>query len=74
VGAPIVYARVDLIRDATGRLALMELEAIEPDLYLDLAPDGGDAFARAAMAAVYQNGSTACRQATVRGQRSAGRL
>lgn len=39
------YARVDLIRGADGRLLLMELEAIEPDLFLQHAPDGGAAFA-----------------------------
>lgn len=33
--APPLYARIDLIRLGDGRLALMELEAIEPDLYLE---------------------------------------
>jgi glutathione synthase/RimK-type ligase-like ATP-grasp enzyme len=46
-GRPLTYARVDLIRDPQGRLRLMELEAIEPDLYLEFAPDSGAAFARA---------------------------
>jgi glutathione synthase/RimK-type ligase-like ATP-grasp enzyme len=46
-GRPLTYARVDLIRDPQGGLRLMELEAIEPDLYLEFAPDGGAAFARA---------------------------
>lgn len=46
------YARVDLIRRLDGRLALMELEMIEPDLFLDHAPDGGKAFARAMRAAI----------------------
>ena len=46
-GRRLVYARVDLIRDAAGALKLMELEAIEPDLYLEHAPDSGAAFARA---------------------------
>lgn len=41
------YARVDLVPDAAGRPLLMELELIEPDLYLDLAPDRGANFARA---------------------------
>lgn len=41
------YARVDLIRGPEGRLVLMELEAIEPDLFLQHAPDGGQAFATA---------------------------
>lgn len=34
-----LYARIDLIRLADGTLALMELEAIEPDLYPDLDPE-----------------------------------
>jgi len=46
-GRPLTYARIDLIRDPQGDLQLMELEAIEPDLYLEHAPDGGAAFARA---------------------------
>ena len=41
------YVRVDLIRLPEGRLAVMEVEAIEPDLYLHLAPDGGDMLALA---------------------------
>jgi glutathione synthase/RimK-type ligase-like ATP-grasp enzyme len=44
-GRPLTYARIDLIRDPGGRLRLMELEAIEPDLYLEHARDGGEAFA-----------------------------
>lgn len=47
----LVYARVDLIRDRDGALKLMELEAIEPDLYLDLAPDAGPRFVEAVMQA-----------------------
>lgn len=34
-----LYARVDLIRLPDGQLALMELEAIEPDLYVEQDPD-----------------------------------
>ena len=34
-----LYARVDLLRIADGSLALMELEAIEPDLYPDMAAE-----------------------------------
>jgi glutathione synthase/RimK-type ligase-like ATP-grasp enzyme len=43
-GLPL-YARVDLVRDAAGQPRLMELELVEPDLYLDLAPDAGAGFA-----------------------------
>ena len=43
----LTYARVDMIRAFDGRLALMEVECIEPDLYLDLIPEAGPALARA---------------------------
>ncbi len=46
-GCDLAYARIDLLRGEDGVLRLMELECIEPDLYLDLAPDGGAAFAAA---------------------------
>ncbi|MEN2789234.1 hypothetical protein ABC974_06325 [Sphingomonas oligophenolica] len=36
---PSLYARVDLLRLPDGNLALMELEAIEPDLYPHMAPE-----------------------------------
>jgi glutathione synthase/RimK-type ligase-like ATP-grasp enzyme len=48
----LAYARVDLIRVEDGGLALMELELIEPDLYLRHAPDRTQAFAKALLAAV----------------------
>ena len=40
------YARVDLVSDGQGGWLLMELELVEPDLFLRYAPDG-DAFAAA---------------------------
>jgi glutathione synthase/RimK-type ligase-like ATP-grasp enzyme len=39
------YARVDMVPNASGELMIMELELIEPALFLDAAPDGGAAFA-----------------------------
>lgn len=48
---PPLYARVDMVRLPDGSLALMELELIEPALFLHLAPDGGAAFASAILAA-----------------------
>nr|WP_294850566.1 hypothetical protein [uncultured Sphingomonas sp.] len=47
--AESVYARVDLIRGDDGQLKLIELELIEPALWLELAPDGGASFAAAMM-------------------------
>ncbi len=44
-GEPLLYARVDLVRDAEGRPLLMELEAIEPDLFLEYHPDAPARFA-----------------------------
>lgn len=49
-GTPL-YARVDVAHDADGRPVLMELEAIEPCLYLDLVPGTAERFAGAVLAA-----------------------
>ncbi len=35
----LLYARADMVRDAAGRFCLMELELIEPDLYLTYDPE-----------------------------------
>ena len=43
----LLYARLDLVRVA-NRLAIMELELIEPMLYFDQAPDAAGRLARAA--------------------------
>lgn len=40
------YARIDIVKDNQGRVALMELELIEPQLFLDLFPKSADALAR----------------------------
>ena len=47
----LVYARVDLI-DVDGQPTLMELELIEPDLFLRMAPGSGARFAAAVVAAL----------------------
>lgn len=44
---PLLYARIDMIRDSTGAFRLMELELIEPALFLSHARDGGAMFAKA---------------------------
>ncbi len=50
--ATATYARVDMIADETGRLRIMELELIEPALFLHHAPGQGRAFAEAIRSAV----------------------
>lgn len=44
---PLTYGRIDLIRHPDGSLRVMELEAIEPDLFLEHAPEAGARFAAA---------------------------
>ena len=41
------FARVDMVGDCDGKLHIMELELIEPSLFLQFSPDGGAAFAAA---------------------------
>lgn len=52
--ADATYARVDMVRDNAGELAIIELELIEPALWLQHAPDGGEAFASAVRSALAQ--------------------
>ena len=47
VEEPLLYARVDMVRDASGRPMLMELELVEPDLYLQHDAAGGRTFVEA---------------------------
>jgi glutathione synthase/RimK-type ligase-like ATP-grasp enzyme len=49
--AKATYARVDIVPDDEGTLRIMELELIEPSLFIDHAPDGGAAFTRAILSA-----------------------
>ena len=49
---PPVYARVDMVGDAAGMLHIIELELIEPSLFLHHAPDRGAAFGAAVYAAI----------------------
>lgn len=42
---PPFYARIDMVADPSGQPRIMEVELIEPDLYLDLSPDQGAHFA-----------------------------
>lgn len=52
--AQATYARVDMVPDAEGMLRIMELELIEPALWLQHAPEGGADFASAVRRAVEQ--------------------
>lgn len=51
IAEPLLYARIDLISDGAGNYLLMEAELIEPQLFLEHAPDGGRLFAEAVRAA-----------------------
>jgi hypothetical protein len=53
-GAPagLLYARADFVRGTDGRLKLIELEAIEPYLFLTYAPSAADDLVRALAAAL----------------------
>jgi len=42
-----LYARVDMLRDPDGAPVLLELEAVEPNLYFDQAPEGAALLAEA---------------------------
>ena len=46
------YARVDIVPDDESVLRIMELELIEPALFLDHSPDEGAAFTRTILSAV----------------------
>lgn len=47
VGVELLYARVDMVRDAAGELVLMELELVEPYFYPEQGPRSGEVFAAA---------------------------
>lgn len=49
--AKATYARVDMVPDDDGVLRIMEMELVEPALFLDGAADGGAAFVRSILSA-----------------------
>jgi hypothetical protein len=53
-GYPTLYARVDLVRDEESELCLMELELIEPSLFLEQAPQAVERLAEAIAARFLQ--------------------
>ena len=52
--AEALYARVDMVADEEGALRIMELELIEPALWLQHAPDKGTAFTSTIAQAIEQ--------------------
>jgi glutathione synthase/RimK-type ligase-like ATP-grasp enzyme len=52
VDEPLLYARVDLVRGLDGMPQLIELELIEPDLYLGYDEGAGERFAQAVREAI----------------------
>jgi glutathione synthase/RimK-type ligase-like ATP-grasp enzyme len=50
--AKATYARVDIVPDDEGTLRIMELELIEPSLFLDHAPSAAAAFTRSILSSV----------------------
>jgi glutathione synthase/RimK-type ligase-like ATP-grasp enzyme len=51
----LLYARIDLIRDAQGNPCLLELELTEPSLFFAYAAGSAQRFAAAALALITQN-------------------
>ena len=49
VEVPLLYARIDLVPDAAGELRLIEMEAVEPRLFLDVAPGAAERVAAAVL-------------------------
>jgi glutathione synthase/RimK-type ligase-like ATP-grasp enzyme len=47
IASPLLYARIDFVRDDSGDFAVMELELIEPSMYLRTDAEAPARFARA---------------------------
>ena len=47
IALPLLYARIDLLRDDTGRWVLNELEVVEPSLFFRHAPAAAQKLASA---------------------------
>jgi glutathione synthase/RimK-type ligase-like ATP-grasp enzyme len=56
LGVPLLFARVDLVAADDGTLELGEVEAIEPDLYLEQSEEGTRALADAIVARLVDGG------------------
>ena len=53
-----VYARVDMLHDNDGALAVMELELVEPELFMRLHPPAAEALADRIAVALQAGGGT----------------
>ena len=51
---PPAYARIDLVRDQQGQPRVMEVELVEPELFLRHAPESAQAMARAIVSQLSQ--------------------
>ncbi|GHP01158.1 ATP-grasp domain-containing protein [Reticulibacter mediterranei] len=54
LSSPTLYARVDLVHDVNGKPCVMEVELVEPGLWLAWAPDAAERFADAIAREVLQ--------------------
>jgi len=50
--SPLLYGRVDLVRDARGRPCVLELELTEPSMYFAHAPGSAERFVSAVLARI----------------------
>jgi glutathione synthase/RimK-type ligase-like ATP-grasp enzyme len=55
---PVLYARVDLVRDDAGEPLLIELEVTEPQLFLRFSPEAAETLADAVVARAGSAGSS----------------
>ena len=60
IDEPLLYARIDLVRGLGGAPQLMELELVEPDLYLQHDPAGGRAFVQAIRSVARRREASPC--------------
>lgn len=58
VPEPLLYARVDVVRDDDGTALLIEFEVTEPQLFLRFSPSGAEALADAVVARAGSAGSS----------------
>lgn len=52
---PLAYARIDVLRDNDGQIAVLEVELTEPSLFLDWSNGGADRYAEVLIAMASRN-------------------